>query len=145
MPNQTQNKSARDQFSSTSAIPGRGGLARIWMAGMNSIRGIITGMRTEAAITQEVFLAGIGILLSFVLAVNVWQWLALIGSLLLVLTAEFLNTAIERLCDHVTPEHHEQIRDIKDFGSAGVFFMLVFAGLVWLVILLNRLNFIVSF
>lgn len=141
MSNQTQNKTATDSVASTSAIPGRGGLVRIWLAGMNSIQGIVTGMRTEAAIKQEIFLAGIGILLSFVLAGNLWQWLALIGSLLLILTAEFLNTAIERLCDHVTPEHHEQIREIKDFGSAGVFFMLVFAGLVWLSVLLNRLNF----
>jgi len=70
--NHTQNKSAADHLSVTSAVPGRGGLARIWLAGLNSIRGILNGMRTEAAITQELFLAAIGILLSFILAGSLW-------------------------------------------------------------------------
>lgn len=143
-PNKAENKPPADHTSASSSIPGQGGLIRIWLAGLNSFRGIITGMRTEAAITQELFLASIGLLLSFFLAGNLWQWLALVGSLLLVLTVEFMNTAVERLCDHVTPEHHEQIRDIKDFGSASVFFMLVFAGLVWFAVLLHRLSLIGS-
>ena len=54
------------------------------------------------------------------------------------LTVEFLNTAIERLCNHVTPERHEAIRVTKDLASAGVFFALLLAGLVWLVALLDR-------
>ncbi len=127
---------------SKSALPGRGGLRRIWDATLNSMRGIRQGARSEAAVRQELVLGGLGFLLSFVLAANIWQWLALIGSLCLVLTAEFLNTAIERLCNHVTQQRHDDIRDIKDIASAGVFFMLVLAGLVWLGVLLNRLGFV---
>jgi diacylglycerol kinase (ATP) len=43
-----------------------------------------------------------------------------------------LNTAIEKLADHVTREQHIVIRRIKDFGSAAVFCALCVAGLVWL-------------
>ncbi|MGI9379454.1 MAG: diacylglycerol kinase [Methyloligellaceae bacterium] len=126
--------------SSASALPGRGGLRRIWGATLNSIRGIRQGAQSEAAIRQELAIGGLGILLSFILAANIWQWLALVGSLLLVLAAEFLNTAIEHLCNHVTPQRHDDIRDIKDIASAGVFFMLVLAGLVWFCVLLSRLG-----
>ena len=41
---------------------------------------------------------------------------------LVMLMAEFLNTAIESLCDHVTPQKHETIRITKDLSSAGSFF-----------------------
>ena len=62
--------------------------------------------------------------------------------LLVVLIAEFLNTAIESLCDHVTPEKHEAIRITKDLASAGIFFSLLLAGLVWLAAIAERLGLI---
>lgn len=61
------------------------------------------------------------------------------ASLMLVFAVEFLNTAIERLCDYVQPEQHEQIRITKDLASAGVFFGLLLCGLVWGAALVGRL------
>jgi diacylglycerol kinase (ATP) len=57
---------------------------------------------------------------------------ALIASLLLVLSIEFLNTAVERLCNHIQPEKHDAIRITKDLASAGVFFALLLVALVWI-------------
>lgn len=120
------------------ALPGRGGLTRIAESTANSLHGLREGLRTEAAVKQEVALAIVALPLSFLVASNVWVWLALIASVLFVLTVEFLNTAIERLCNHVTPDLHEAIRVTKDLASAAVFFALLLAGLVWLVALLDR-------
>lgn len=122
------------------ALPGRGGLIRIAEAASNSIRGLREGLRTEAAVKQEVALALLALPLSFLVASNVWIWLALVASVFFVLVVEFLNTAVERLCDHVTPERHEAIRVTKDLASASVFFALSLAGLTWIVALLDRLN-----
>jgi diacylglycerol kinase (ATP) len=124
------------------ALPGRGGLVRIATSAANSLRGLRDGLQTEAAVKQEVALAVLALPLSFLVATDVWKWLALVASVLFVLAVEFLNTAIERLCNHVTPEHHEAIRVTKDLASTGVFFALGLAGLVWLVALLDRLNLI---
>ena len=79
--------------------------------------------------------------LSFFIATNLWTWVALIGSLLFLLAVEFLNTAIERLCDHVQPELHAAIRVTKDLGSAAVFFAILLAGLIWIAALLARFGF----
>jgi diacylglycerol kinase len=68
---------------------------------------------------------------------NAW-YTAMVGSLLIVLAVEFLNTAIEKFADHVTRRQHKDIRRIKDFGSAAVFCSLCLAGLVWLVALVVR-------
>ena len=123
-----------------SALPGAGGLARIGAAALNSIRGLREGIRSEAAIKQEIALLVIGTPLAFFVAANVWTWVAMVSSLLFVLMTEFLNTAIERLCNHVTPQRHEAIRATKDLASAGVFFALVLAALVWGVAVLDRLG-----
>lgn len=120
------------------ALPGRGGLVRIARSAANSLRGLRDGLVTEAAVKQEVALAILAVPLSFLLATDVWVWLALMASVLFVLAVEFLNTAIERLCNHVTPEHHEAIRVTKDMASTGVFFAMLMAALVWIVAALDR-------
>jgi diacylglycerol kinase (ATP) len=120
------------------ALPGRGGIARIWAAFWNTVGGLREGLGTEAAIKQEVAIALVALPVSFFVATDLWTWVALIGSLLFLLAVEFLNTAIERLCNHVQPEKHAAIRVTKDLGSAAVFFAILLAGLVWIVALLDR-------
>jgi diacylglycerol kinase (ATP) len=55
----------------------------------------------------------------------------MVGVLLVLLAVELLNTAIEKLADHVTPEMNPKIGLIKDFGSAAVFCLLALSGLIW--------------
>ncbi|MGH6864638.1 MAG: diacylglycerol kinase [Methyloceanibacter sp.] len=117
---------------------GRGGLARIAGAFRHTLGGIREGLSSEAAIKQEVALAFIAVPASFFIATNLWIWVALIGSLLLLLAVEFLNTAIERLCDHIQPERHEAIKVTKDLASAGVFFAIALTALIWVAALLVR-------
>jgi diacylglycerol kinase (ATP) len=122
---------AEGQARAQSAIPGLGGIARIKAACWNTVGGLKEGLSTEAAIKQEFAIACVAVPLSFFIARDLWTWVALIASLLLVLAIEFLNTAIERLCNHIQPEKHDAIRITKDLASAGVFFALVLVGLVW--------------
>jgi diacylglycerol kinase (ATP) len=115
-----------------SALPGKGGLSRIGRAFWNTIGGFREGLSTEAAIKQEAALLVIALPVSFFVATNVWIWAALIGSLILLLAGEFLNTAIERLCNHLHPEKHVAIKVTKDLASAGVFCVIALTALVWI-------------
>lgn len=124
-------KNMQSPAKSETSKSGHSGLARIVSACGNTARGIRDGLSSEDAIRQEVAVAILAIPLSLVIADNLWVWVALMASLMLVLAVEFLNTAIEQLCDHVMPERHEQIRVTKDLASAGVFFTLALAVLVW--------------
>jgi diacylglycerol kinase (ATP) len=128
-------------LSKQSALPGRGGLTRIWSAFRNTVGGLREGLTTEAAIKQEVAITLFALPVSFLLATTLWMWVALVGSLFLLLAIEFLNTAIERLCDHIQPEKHDAIRITKDLASAGVFFAILLTGLVWTAALLDRLGY----
>ena len=75
----------------------------------------------EAAVREEAILLGAGLILGLVIAPSVGWYVMMVGSLLVLLAVELLNTAIEKLADHVTREHHIEILRIKDFGSAAVF------------------------
>ena len=119
-------------------MPGRGGIARIIAAFRNTVGGLREGLSTEAAIKQEFAIACVAVPLSFFIAEDLWTWVALMASLLFVLAIEFLNTAIERLCNHIQPDQHDAIRITKDLGSAAVFFALALAGLVWVVAAIDR-------
>jgi len=113
-------------------------LKRLYSATQNSIRGLIDGFNGEPALRDELLLVLLGSLLGLVVAPSGAWYVAMIGTLLIVLAVEFLNTGIEKLADHVTPEQHSEIRRIKDFGSAAVFCGLCLAGLVWLTALAVR-------
>jgi diacylglycerol kinase (ATP) len=128
----------RGRSNPQSPVGGRGVLPGIGSAFWNSLRGLKEGFRTESAIRQEIAIALVALPLSFLVAQDVWTWVALVGSLLFVLAVEFLNAAIERLCDHIQPERHEAIRITKDLASAAVFFSLVLCGIVWLAALWAR-------
>lgn len=121
-----------------STLPGKGGLERIGRAFWNTIGGFREGLATEAAIKQEVALMLLALPVSFFVATSLWAWVALMGSLLMLLAAELLNTAIERLCNRVHPERHEAIKVTKDLASAGVFCVIVIAALVWIVAVIDR-------
>jgi diacylglycerol kinase (ATP) len=113
-------------------------LKRLYSATQNSIRGLVDGFKTEAALRDEALLVVAGLLFGVVIAPSGAWYAAMIATLLVVLAVEFLNTAIEKLADHVTREQHSEIRRIKDFGSAAVFCSLGLAGLVWLMALAVR-------
>jgi diacylglycerol kinase (ATP) len=111
---------------------------RLYSATINSLRGLIDGIKTEPAIREEAIVFVVALLVGLALAPSATWYVAMIGAILMVLAIEFLNTAIEKLADHVTPEQHVDIGRIKDFGSTAVFCALALTGLIWLTALLLR-------
>jgi diacylglycerol kinase (ATP) len=105
---------------------------RLLSATKNSLRGLGYGIRTEPAIREEAIVFVLALPTGIFIAPNLAWFVAMIATILVLLAVELLNTAIEKLSDHVTREHHPDIGMIKDFGSAAVFCALVLAGLVWL-------------
>lgn len=117
-----------------------GPFQRIVRATVNSANGLMHGMRTEAAVRDEIVLLAAAVIAGIFIAPSLLWYLAMTGVLLFVLAVELLNTAIEKLADHITPEHHPQIGIVKDYGSAAVMCALAITGLVWLAALLVRLG-----
>jgi diacylglycerol kinase (ATP) len=111
---------------------------RLLNACRNTWNGLLAAARSEQAFRQELALLVIAVPLAFLVGTDAWRRLALIAVMLLVLVVELLNTAIEKLSDHVTPDRHAAIGRIKDMASAAVGISLLLAGLVWLFALAER-------
>jgi diacylglycerol kinase (ATP) len=110
-------------------------MLRIWHATLNSWRGLVAAAKSEAAMREELVALALAVPLAFVVTPLAWKRLALIGVILLLIVVELLNTAIEKLSDHVTATHHPDIGRIKDMSSAAVGVALAVAGFTWLLAL----------
>lgn len=88
--------------------------------------------RSEQAVREELFALLLALPLSLLIGTTAIRRLELVAVLLLLLTVELLNTAIEKLADRLTAEHDPQIGRVKDMGSAAVGVALLIAGLTWL-------------
>ena len=75
----------------------------------------------------------------FLLDISGLEWMAVAIVCGCVLSAEALNTAIERLADEVSLEYSEAIKRIKDLSAGGVLLMAFAAAVVGLIIFVPKL------
>ncbi len=114
-----------------SPFKGKTGLRRLINAVGYSIEGFKAAYRHEDAFRQEVFLAIFLIPLAFYLEHQPIHRVLMVGSILLVLIVELLNSAVEAVVDRVSIERHELAKRAKDIGSAAVFIALLNVVVIW--------------
>lgn len=111
------------------------GLTRIIKAAGYSWKGFRAAWQNEAAFRQEGIAAVIAIILACWLDVDAITRVLLIGSVLLVMIVEIINSAIEAVVDRIGTERHELSGRAKDMGSAAVFLAICIAVLTWVTLL----------
>lgn len=120
-----------------SPYKGKTGLQRVLNAAGYSWAGLSAAYRHEDAFRQEVFLALLLVPLALYLGNTGIERALMIGSLLLVLIVELLNSAVEAAVDRISLEHHQLIKRAKDMGSAAVMIALVNVLVIWGLVLLG--------
>ena len=111
--------------------PNGSGINRIIKASQCSFKGFKAAWQYESAFRQELILVIVLVPFTFVVSSSFAHQLMLISSLLFVLFAEIINSALEALADAITLEHNPLIGRAKDMGSAGVFIALSLLVLIW--------------
>lgn len=111
------------------------GPRQIWKALIWSGRGLRAGWTYEASFRLEVYLCIVLFPLGMWIGKGPLEKSLLCGSLVLVLSAELLNSAIEAVVDKVSPEFNELAGRAKDLGSAAVFLLMLNVALCWGLIL----------
>lgn len=104
---------------------------RLWNAFLNSISAWRHLIRHERAFRQEVLLLSVLTPLGWLLAEDTGHFVILIGSIVLLMVVEILNTGIEATCNAVTREFHKDIKLAKDCGSLAVLMVILLAGGIW--------------
>ncbi len=117
------------------ARPKPRGLRRLWNSVLNSWNGLAGAFREEAAFRQELAAGVVLVPLSLWLGDTGVERALLLGSLLIVLIAELVNSAIEATVDRIGKERHELSGLAKDLGSAAVAVALLLVVVVWSLVL----------
>ncbi|CAA6808732.1 MAG: Diacylglycerol kinase (EC [uncultured Thiotrichaceae bacterium] len=111
------------------------GVARLLKAAQFSWQGFRAAYKHEEAFKQEVLILLIAVPLALWLGDDGVEKALMIGSLLLLLIVELLNSAIESAIDRIGTERHELSGRAKDMGSAAVLLATINAILVWFLML----------
>ena len=93
---------------------------------------------TEASIKVQMGIAISVSILGIIVQLSTQEWLFQCLSIGLVLVAESLNTAIEKLCDFVHPDYHSRIGFIKDISAGAATFAAIIAIIIGLTIYLPK-------
>ena len=121
----------------TGHLPRRPG--RILKATVWSLQGLRAAWMHESSFRLEVDLFVVLAPLALWLGADGVERALLVGSMVLVLSAELLNSAVEAVIERYGAEHHELAGRAKDMGSAAVFVLMMNVLLVWGLVLGPRL------
>ena len=107
---------------------------RAFYAAVNSWRGLQACFKYEEAFRIEVAVTCLLFPLAFFVAENPVELVLLLGSVLLLLIVELLNSAVEAAIDRIGEERHDLSGRAKDLGSAAVLFTMLLVLITWVAI-----------
>ncbi len=120
---------------STTPTKGKRGMTRIWRALGYSMAGLGSAFRNEAAFRQELGLTAVLFVIAMALPASLVQKALLMHTVLFVLVAELLNSAVEAAVDRISLDKDALAKQAKDIASAAVFVSLMGCVLVWTLVL----------
>lgn len=111
-------------------------IKHIFFALKNSVNGLCAVYRNEVAFRQDLFIVVLGLVVLPFLSVSILAKCILGFSLVLIVVAELINTAIETVVDRIGTEYHELSKIAKDIGSAIVMISLIAVFVLWFSVIL---------
>lgn len=80
----------------------------------------------------------------FLFRISQLEWIAVVICIAMVISAEIINSSLERMADFVQPERDDRIKEIKDLGAAAVLVCAIASTIVGIVIFLPKIIAIIS-
>lgn len=104
-----------------------------------AVKGLRAVVQSEQNFRIHLLSGGLAVLLGFGLGISGVEWGLIIACIVAVMGAETMNTAIEKLCDVVSPQYHEKIKMVKDLAAAAVLIVSIGALITGGIIFLPRI------
>jgi diacylglycerol kinase (ATP) len=120
-----------------SPYKGKTGLRRLINAAGYSWSGLAEAVRNEDAFRMELVVAAVALPVGLWLGPTGIAKALLVGSVLLVLIVELINSAVEATVDRISLDDHRLAKRAKDIGSAAVMVSLINAAAIWGLVLLG--------
>ena len=129
-----------DETPVRAGFTGDRGIRRLMKATGYSLAGLASAWRSEEAFRIEAILALLMLPLAIWLGQSAIERSLLIGSVLLVLVVELLNTAIEYTVDRIGTDRHHLSGGAKDLASAAVLLSLITTTVIWCLVAWDRFS-----
>ncbi len=104
-----------------------------------AFEGLKDALLNERNFRIQVVVFVLVIIAGFLFHISSIEWLIILICAAIVLSAEIFNSAIEKLCNHVTPEIHPLIKKIKDFSAGGVLLAAFISVIIGAIIFLPKI------
>lgn len=109
---------------------------RKWIKSANfAIEGVLHAAKTQRHVIYHLFSAAFVLILGYVLGISKTEFLIISLTVIVVLLAELINTAIEAVVDLLSPEHNEKARIAKDVAAGAVLITAFGAAVIGYIIL----------
>lgn len=106
----------------------------------HALAGVVAGVAHDRSLRIHYIISLVVIVLFAWLQVGIIEWSLILLGIGVIISLEYLNSAIELLCDHVHAEFHATIKKIKDFGAAAVLISSITVGVMGVLILIRALQ-----
>jgi diacylglycerol kinase len=110
-------------------------MKRFLMSFVFAFRGILLSLRGHRNIWVQLVIGAAAIALCFWLAVPVLDFIIVLILFFFVIILEMMNTGIEALVDHVSPEYHEEAGKVKDIYAGAVLMGALLSAIIGIIIL----------
>jgi diacylglycerol kinase (ATP) len=104
-----------------------------------ALKGMWLLITTEHSIMVQMAIGLIVMFFGWWYRISATEWILQILAIGIVLVAESLNTAVEKICDFIHPDHHKRIGFIKDIAAGAVSFAAISAIIIGLIIYLPKM------
>lgn len=105
----------------------------------HAIDGIEYAVNHERNVKIEILFGILVSIAGFLFHISIFEWLVILLTIAMVITLEFINTAIERVVDLVTTDYKELAKSAKDVAAGAVLFMSLFSVIIGIVIFLPKI------
>ncbi|WP_435262895.1 diacylglycerol kinase family protein [Tenacibaculum sp. nBUS_03] len=104
-----------------------------------AVKGMWLLLTTEDSIKAQTFIGLISILIGYYFSISTTEWMIQLLTIGLVLVAEALNTAIEKVADFIHPDYHKKIGFIKDIAAGAPAFAALIAIIIACIIYVPKI------
>ncbi len=104
-----------------------------------AIEGFISSFKTERNMKIHILATIIVIILGILLKLNTIEWCICIISIVLVVSTELINTAIETIVDMISPEKNPKAKLVKDISAAAVLAMAIASAIIGFIIFIPKM------
>lgn len=111
------------------------GIDRIIHAFQYSWDGLVATFKSESAFRQDLLLCLIAFVLQFFIDVPFVSHVLMVFSLIFIIIAELINTAIETIIDRISPDKNQLSKKAKDIGSAIVMITIISVIVLWIALI----------